>query len=266
MAVEDNELPQSVQNWLASNIQALRARGVKTRPQLIRQQHSRDKDRLSLFVAFCDPAAPRLYEFTAATHDALTGLDLTGLLDEPGAYTDALVGGDRFFVCTNGQRDACCAIFGMRVYAELARKCGHAAWQTTHLGGHRFAATAVSLPSGAVYGQLEPMDVAGLLAAHEAGELHLPKLRGLSGLDSVSQWADIALRQRDGDARAGVYLLQEQDSRDGVERRVFLDTRDNTRRELFLEPVSPAFEFQASCGEDKLKSRRLYEVLPASRD
>lgn len=266
MALEDNDLPGPVQNWFGSNIEALRGRGLKTRPQLIRQQHSRDKDQLSLFVAFCDPAAPRLYEFTAETHDDFTGLELTGLLDEPAAYTDRLVSGERFFVCTNGQRDACCAIFGMRVYAELARQCGDAAWQTTHLGGHRFAATLVSLPSGAVYGQLEPMDVADLLAAHESGELLLPKLRGLSGLDSVSQWADIALRERSGHAEPGRYRLQEQDCRDDVERRVFLDTRDNTRHEVFLRPVSRAFEFQASCGEGKPKSRLLYRVVPSGRD
>lgn len=265
MALDDNDLSLPVQHWFSSNIEALRARGVKTRPQFIRQQHSRDRKQLSLFVAFCDPAAPRLYEFTAESHDALTGLDLAGLLDDPPAYADRLLGGDRFFVCTNGQRDACCAIYGMRVYAQLARQCGSAAWQTTHLGGHRFAATLVSLPSGAVYGQLEPRDVDALLSAHESGELHLPKLRGLSALDSVSQWADIALRERGGSARPGRYLLQEQDSQGGVERRVFLDTSDNSRQEIFLRPASRAFEFQASCGEGNTKSRWLYEVLPAGK-
>jgi hypothetical protein len=266
MAVEDNDLARPVQDWFSSNIQAMRARGLKTRPQLIRQQHSRDKDQLSLFVGFCDPASPRLYEFTATTHDGFTSLDLGVLLDDPGAYTDQLVRGDRFFVCTNGQRDACCAIYGMRVYAELTRQCGDAAWQTTHLGGHRFAATLVSLPTGAVYGQLEPMDVTALLDAQGAGELHLPKLRGLSSLDSVSQWADIALRERSGHTQSDRYLLQEQDSRDGVERRVFLDSHDNSHHEIFLRPVSEAFEFQASCGEEKRKSRWLYEVLPANGD
>ena len=266
MALEDNELPRPVQHWLTSNIEALRARGVKTRPQLIRQQHSRNKNRLSLFVGFCDPASPRLYEFTATNHEAFTGLDLGALLDDPAAYTDKLVTGDRYFVCTNGQRDACCAKYGMRVYAELTRQCNDAAWQTTHLGGHRFAATLVSLPTGAVYGQLEPADVADLLGAHGAGELHLPKLRGLAGLDRVSQWADIALRERSGQAQSGRYLLQEQDSRDGVERRVFLDSHDNSRHEIFLKPVSEAFEFQASCGEGKPRSRWLYEVLPSEKD
>jgi hypothetical protein len=266
MALEDNDLARPVQDWFGSNIEALRARGVKTRPQFIRQQHSRDKDQLSLFVGFCDPASPRLYEFTATAHEGFSGLDLGALLDDPAAYTDKLVEGDRYFVCTNGQRDACCAIYGMRVYAQLARQCGDAAWQTTHLGGHRFAATLVSLPTGAVYGQLEPMDVNALLDAQGAGELHLPKLRGLSSLDTVSQWADIALRERSGHTRSERYLLQEQGSRDGVERRVFLDSNDNSRHEIFLKPVSEAFEFHASCGEEKPKSRWLYEVLPADKD
>jgi len=266
MALKNNDLPKPVQHWFTSNIGALLARGVKTRPQLIRQQHSRNKDQLSLFVAFCDPASPRLYEFTAATHEAFTSIELTALLDNPEAYTDSLVSGDRFFVCTNGQRDACCAIYGMRVYAELTRQCGDAAWQTTHLGGHRFAATLASLPTGAVYGQLEPVDVTGLIHAHKAGELLLPKLRGLSSLDSVSQWADIALRERSGHAQSGRYLLQERDSQDGVERRVFLDSHDNSRHEIFLKPVSETIEFQASCGEGNRKTRKLYQVQSPDTD
>lgn len=262
MALDDNDLPEPVQQWLASNLEALRARGLKTRPQLIRQQHSRNKDQLRLFVAFSDSVAPRLYEFNASTHEEFIPLDLCEVLDDPDAFADRRLTDERYFVCTNGQRDACCAIFGMRVYAELSRHCGDAAWQTTHLGGHRFAATLVSLPSGAVYGQLQPIDVAGLLKAHRAGDVLVSKLRGMSYLDSVSQWAEIALRERNGHHQRGRYRLQGQDTLDGVERRVFLDTLDDSLCEIHLRPHPEPLEFQASCGEDTRKRRQLYEVLP----
>ncbi len=177
-------------------------------------------------------------------------------------YTENLVSGERYFVCTNGRRDACCALHGMRVYAELAAQCQTAAWQTTHLGGHRFAATLVSLPSGAVYGQLQPEDVSSLLKAHAAGALLLPKLRGLSRLDMVSQVADIALRERSGQHQLARYSLLEADSQNGVERRVFLDNVDQSRQEIRLKLHTQPIRFRAGCAEDTFKSRVLYQVLP----
>ena len=261
-ALEHNDLPARVQGWLKAGVEGLCAKGIKTRPQLIRQQHNRDKDHLSLFVGFAGITEPGLYEFRAADHEEFTAIDLLSLAENRQAYSGNLVNGDRYFVCTNGQRDTCCALHGMRVYAELARQCQSAAWQTTHLGGHRFAATLVSLPSGAVYGQLQADDVSSLLNAHSAGELWLPKLRGRSGLDTVSQVAEIALREHNGQHQLSRYSLLEAESRDGVERRVFCDRLDQSRQEIRLVPGEERLLFRAGCAEDTLKSRVLYRVLP----
>jgi hypothetical protein len=260
-ALEHNDLPTPVQGWLKDGVEGLRAEGFRTRPQFIRQQHQRDKGHLSLFVGFTGMPGPGLYEFRGSTYEDLMALDLRSLAGNRRAYAENLVSGERYFVCTNGRRDACCALHGMRVYAELAAQCQTAAWQTTHLGGHRFAATLVSLPSGAVYGQLQPEDVSGLLKVHAAGALLLPKLRGLSRLDSVSQVADIALRERSGQHQCDRYSLLEADSQDGVERRVFLDNVDQSREEIRLSPGTQPIRFRTGCAEDTLKSRVLYQVL-----
>ena len=42
-------------------------------------------------------------------------------------------------VCTHGRRDACCAQFGRPTAMALARRYGTAVWETTHVGGDRFA-------------------------------------------------------------------------------------------------------------------------------
>ena len=261
-ALEHNDLPAPVQGWLTAGIEGLRAQGFKTRPQLIRQQHNRDKQHLSLFVGFTDMVEPRLYEFSAATYEELTAIDLGSLAGNRETYTENLVSGERYFVCTNGRRDACCALHGMRVYAELAAQCQTAAWQTTHLCEHRFVATLVCLPSGAVYGQLQPEDVSSLLKAHAAGALLLRKLRGLSRLDMVSQVADIALRERSGQHQLARYSLLEADSQNGVERRVFLDNADQSCQEIRLKLHTQPIRFRAGCAEDTFKSRVLYQVLP----
>jgi hypothetical protein len=261
-AVENNDLPLSVQNWLHHNVESLRARGFKTRPQLIRQQQLRQRDGLSLFVAFSEPSQSRLYQFVVPSHAEFAGIDLSCLVDDPAGFAHRLIKDELFFVCTNGQRDACCAIHGMRVYAEMSRHCESRVWQTTHLGGHRFAATLVSLPGGLVYGRLEPEDVPGLLREHGAGGLLLDRLRGRSGFDIPSQVAEISLRARTGHRQQDRYLLLEATGGDGIERRIFQDRVDGSRHELRLKPAAEPLYFQAGCGLAELKSRRLFKVLP----
>ncbi|HEU5385864.1 MAG TPA: sucrase ferredoxin [Streptosporangiaceae bacterium] len=46
-------------------------------------------------------------------------------------------------VCTNGKRDRCCAVRGRPVAAAIADATGWDTWESSHLGGHRFAATAL---------------------------------------------------------------------------------------------------------------------------
>lgn len=63
-------------------------------------------------------------------------------------------------ICTHGMRDKCCARFGQPFYRETARSAKRGElpnirlWQVSHIGGHRFAPTAISLPDGRYYGRL----------------------------------------------------------------------------------------------------------------
>ncbi|MEL6491250.1 MAG: sucrase ferredoxin [Cyanobacteria bacterium J06555_13] len=63
-------------------------------------------------------------------------------------------------VCTHGMRDKCCARFGQPFFREATRSAKQGnlpntrVWQVSHIGGHRFAPTAISLPDGRYYGRL----------------------------------------------------------------------------------------------------------------
>ncbi len=57
-------------------------------------------------------------------------------------------------VCTNGKRDACCALRGRALMTALAADHAERTWECTHLGGHRFAGNLVCLPHGIVYGRV----------------------------------------------------------------------------------------------------------------
>lgn len=60
------------------------------------------------------------------------------------------------FLCTNGARDRCCALEGRPLLDALRRDPALAdrVWECSHLGGHRFAATALRLPDRMVFGRL----------------------------------------------------------------------------------------------------------------
>jgi hypothetical protein len=69
-------------------------------------------------------------------------------------------------LCSHGARDACCGSLGTRLHAELDRAQSGAAvtvWRSSHLGGHRFAPTALSLPEGRYWGLLDEPAVRGIV-------------------------------------------------------------------------------------------------------
>jgi hypothetical protein len=57
-----------------------------------------------------------------------------------------------FLVCAHGRRNACCARLGAPLAQSLAAQYPGQVWETTHVGGHRFAANLVILPHGLYYG------------------------------------------------------------------------------------------------------------------
>lgn len=63
-------------------------------------------------------------------------------------------------VCTHGMRDKCCAKFGQPFFREATQSAQQGnlpntrIWKVSHIGGHRFAPTAISLPDGRYYGHL----------------------------------------------------------------------------------------------------------------
>jgi hypothetical protein len=128
--------------------------------------------------------------------DQLTTLDLDALAAgrRPGfgqPVTDPF-----YVVCTHGRRDACCAEFGRPVATAIARE--HDVWETTHLGGDRFAANVVCFPDGLYFGRLDPMSGPAVAAAYARGELVLEHYRGRSGVAEALQVAEHHVRSHTG--------------------------------------------------------------------
>lgn len=102
-------------------------------------------------------------------------------------------------VCTHGRRDPCCAERGRPLAQALATAAPTLAWESTHVGGDRFAANVVAFPDGITYGRVAPDEAAGLVAALSDGRIApIDRFRGRTRDPWDVQAADGALRTRLG--------------------------------------------------------------------
>lgn len=197
-AVPDSNLPEAVKTQLM----AWEAGIPGARVQLVRRL-GRVEGPLHLWVGVSDLGASRIVEHTLTTVEELASLDVPAevaalrrgeTIEGTRSPTEPLV-----LVCTNGRRDVCCAKQGVPVARALAEQAGLDVWQTTHLGGHRFAATLLQLPEGLCYGRIEPAEAASLAEAIRERRVHrLDRLRGRSVLTEPEQAAESAWRERTG--------------------------------------------------------------------
>jgi hypothetical protein len=153
-------------------------------------------------------------------------------------------------VCTHGRRDRCCALDGRALAMVLTGVDELDVWECTHLGGHRFAPTALVLPTGYVYGWL---DQAGAVAAYKAaasGEVETAMCRGRSTWTPAAQVAELAVRTVTGLRDAGV--LQVDHAPGGA----IVTAQDGRRWSVDVTEVTGEAR-PASCGDDPVPSRAL---------
>lgn len=112
--------------------------------------------------------------------------------------------GPLLLVCTHGRHDACCALRGRPLAAELHRLAPDRVWETTHVGGDRFAANLLVLPTGELYGRVQPGEAAGIWDLITRGRLAAGHLRGWIGITPIAQAALVHAHQQLGIAEGGL--------------------------------------------------------------
>jgi Sucrase/ferredoxin-like len=83
-----------------------------------------------------------------------------------------------YLVCTNGRHDRCCATYGRPLALALAEGHGDLVWESSHVGGDRFAGNLVCLPSGHYFGRVGPGEAERVLGLHRKGVIDLDHYRG----------------------------------------------------------------------------------------
>ena len=248
-AIEDNELPASANAWLARSMEIASANGLEPRIQFLRQPE-RDNANLNLFVALTDDRGSQLYHFPLSDYDGLATIDIGDLLEHPQAYSDRRESEHIALVCTNGQRDLCCARFGRPVYEHLTERMGDRVWQTTHLGGHRFAPNVAMMPDGLVYGRVDLELVDELMDAHHAGKMKPALLRGRSCYPRAVQAAEYFLRTTTGEDRIDAFHLVSTEALGPQQTTVVFHDSDGASHAVAVQCQSGSLEVLKSCRED----------------
>ncbi len=94
-----------------------------------------------------------------------------------------------FLVCAHSRHDTCCALRGRPVADALTRLRPGRVWECSHVGGERFAANVLVLPTGLLYGRVLPFAAQEFIDAAEAGEVVGALLRGRVGFVPAAQAA-----------------------------------------------------------------------------
>jgi hypothetical protein len=232
----------------------LKTRGV--RALLIRRREGDPADDAVRRAILVDTATG---EMAVRAIDDLGDLSVEDVTDAPLATFGAPMTDPIFLVCTNGKRDACCALRGRALTAALAADHGERIWECTHLGGHRFAAHLVCLPDGIVYGRVTAADGPRLADAYLERRVEAAQLRGRSAWPAPAQVAEQALRLRLGlDGLDDVHLV---DADVGADRATILlgtSTGEERAFDLVREPVGTPRP--TSCRADELETPMHWRV------
>ena len=216
------------------------------------------------FVAVVDTATCTTHRWTVPDLDVLLGQLRAGPREDPPAARAALTGAPAahidtdplYLVCTHGRHDACCALRGRPLVDALHAQRPGRVWETTHVGGDRFAANLLVLPSGDTYGRVLPFAAADLVSRVERGEVVPGLMRGRMGLAPIAQAAlvfahdQLVLPARDALTVVGL------ERRSGEQALVTLDGPDG--RVVVEVAMSTGDPAKLTCGGPSAARARVY--------
>ena len=97
-------------------------------------------------------------------------------------------------VCTHGSRDTCCGSLGTRLHLQADGALdGVHVWRTSHTGGHRFAATAITFPDGNYWAFLDQPVLEGIVDRSLPAAEAAAHLRGCAAFPPAVQVVDGAV-------------------------------------------------------------------------
>lgn len=186
-------LPEAVKDHLRAAL----ARLPRSRLLFVRRPERRGRGGVAVFLGRTEERRPRFRSLELERPDDLLSLDLAGALLDPDSAPGAPLGHPLLVVCTHGKRDPCCARYGRPLYEGLREAADEDwIWQSTHVGGDRFAGNLVCFPEGLYFGRVTRVDALPLLAEYLEGRIDLAHYRGRCCFPFPVQAAEREVRLR----------------------------------------------------------------------
>ena len=263
-AVKESHLPDEIKAHLTKLQKSI----DNSRLVLIRNQHTIHKSNHSLFIVYANRNIPCLYEIFLENYEQLVLINDTAIINEAFALEHSLVEEQLFLICTNGKRDRCCARWGLPVYNELSKIGGVPVWQTSHVGGHRFAGNMICLPHGIYYGRVTLERAASLVDQYQAGLINLHNYRGRASYSSLAQAGEYFLRQQTMDLRLGAYQLISEIERNPDQWEVIFSSNMNEKKHRLhiAAELSDQKIFESCSTADNLKQFKQYRLIQYLED
>jgi hypothetical protein len=234
-------------------LRQLRAAHPRTRLLFIRRPDRRGHHGLSVYVADSREGNERLGHLEVSHHEELRTIDPWSQatpLDEP-----------LFLACTHGKHDPCCARYGRPLFEALNEQlAAESAWQSTHVGGDRFAGNLVCLPHGVYYGRVDRNDVRTVVDDYLAGQISLPHYRGRSCWPFAVQAAERRIRAEEGLSRVDDLSLRGVEETGDRRWTIGFSTPEGDREVVVVAELGELT--QLTCSSDVAKRPVRYVAMP----
>jgi hypothetical protein len=261
-AFEESDLPEQIKVQMKQALKGIPG----ARLLMIKSRKSGPSTNPRFFTTRLSDHEPALYAFEFGGYADLLDLDLPTLAAGSPIYASQLSQEPLYLVCTNGRRDPCCAAHGPAVFHALSHLSGPDVWQTSHVGGHRFAANLVYLPDGLFFGRLDPPSATEVVEGLQRGEMNLDHFRGRACYSEPIQAAEYYLRRQTGlTSIRAFHLLAAEQTSDQQWRVTFASTESPARYELEILRRASAESFFQSCRQDKLSPLVTHQLLSLHR-
>ena len=193
-AFEESALPSEVKQFYKDSMARIR----HSRLLLVKTDRGRRDARMNLFVVRCRERSPFVVRLRLEQYFDSLKYDLAEVASGRDLQGGEVCDGALFLVCTHGRRDKCCAKFGTPLYNALREHVGERVWQSSHVGGDRFAGNLVCFPHGLFYAHATPEDGRRVADAYRAGRVLNPGFRGRACYPHHIQAAEAFVREETG--------------------------------------------------------------------
>ena len=256
-AFEESKIPAKVKAHLQITLKSL----PQARLQLIKSPVSSFPKQIAFFIAYASED-PGLSEWQLSSYTDLLQLDLVSLTQQLAAPENSNRSQPLYLVCTNGKRDLCCARQGRPVFLALLNQRQTAAWQTTHVGGHRFAGNLLCFPHGLIYGRTRPTDIQAIVDTYINGDLLLDRLRGRSCFTEFTQAAEYYLRKNTGVTALSAYRHSRTEHNSPERAKViFTDASNANKHVLLIEAKQSDLQVYTSCHDQERSPVTSYQLI-----